>query len=269
MAARALTIAFSPCPNDTFVFHGLVHGFVSLPGFAPRAELLDIEELNLRARDPARAHPISKMSVATFAAVRDRYVLLDAGAALGRGCGPLVVALPGAIEGGLAGLAGRRVAIPGAGTTAALLLRRFAPRDVQPVAMRFDAIMPAVVAREVDAGVVIHEGRFTYEALGLQALADLGVLWEEATGLPLPLGVVAALAALGDDVIRRIDAALRASVELARARPELSREFVRAHAQELSEEVCRQHIELYVNEFTVALGVEGRRAIEQLVRAAS
>jgi len=263
-----LSIGLSPCPNDTFMFHGLLHGLVPLPGFSPVPHLLDVEELNRRALSAEPAFAVTKLSAAAFARARGRYELLDAGAALGRGCGPLVVRAQARGElGDLGALAGRRVAIPGEHTTAALLLRLFAPSALDLVAMRFDAIVPAVAAGAVDAGVIIHESRFTYREHGLAAIADLGALWEEASGLPIALGVVAARRDLGPGAIAAVDEALRASIVLARARPDLGAAFVRSHARELSDEVCRQHIELYVTDFSVSLGATGRSAIERLLAA--
>lgn len=264
----SLTIGLSPCPNDTFMFHGLLTGLVPLAGLTPQAEFLDIEELNRRALDPARALAVTKLSVATYGLVKDRYVLLDSGAAMGSGCGPLVVR--GAARRDvpdLASLSRRRVATPGEHTTAALLLRLLAPRDILVVPMRFDLIMPAVARGAVDAGVIIHESRFTHVAHGLESIADLGVEWERRSKLPIPLGVVAARADLDARTVESVNAALRASIELARAQPHLAQPFVREHARELSAEVCRRHIELYVNDWSVSMGPVGRLAIQQLLNS--
>jgi 1,4-dihydroxy-6-naphthoate synthase len=168
----------------------------------------------------------------------------------------------------LAELAGRRVAIPGALTTANLLLSIFGPAELSRVPMRFDRIMPAVAAGAVDAGLIIHESRFTYPQHGLVEMADLGRVWEAATGLPLPLGVICASRALPAARIDAIESALRASVKAAFADPSASRDFVRAHAQEMTDDVCAQHIALYVGDFSADLGDEGRAAIEQLLARA-
>ena len=262
----ALAIGFSPCPNDTFMFHALVAGEV--PGLRVRPWLADIEALNLRALgdDPL---PVTKLSVHALAHVRERYTVLAAGAALGRGCGPLVVARPGTFDeapgGALQRLRGRRVAIPGRYTTAHLLLRALAPALTEVVPMRFEAIMPAVAAGEVDAGLIIHESRFTFAAHGLVQLADLGALWEAETGLPLPLGVIAVQRALGDSLAGALEQGIARSIAAARARPAAAWPYIRAHAQEMDEAVCRQHIALYVNDFSLALGDEGRAAIDALL----
>jgi 1,4-dihydroxy-6-naphthoate synthase len=260
-----LRFGFSPCPNDTFAFWAAVHGVLPAP-VELLPELADIEALNERALgdDPPA---VTKLSLPALAAAADRYAVLPAGAALGFGCGPLVVCRDGAPLRSLGDLAAARVAIPGLRTTAHLLLRALVPvvpREVVP--MRFEQVMPAVAAGVCDAGLVIHEGRFTYAAHGLRELADLGALWERATGGPLPLAVIAARRDLPAAAFRAVGALLRQSVEFARREPQRPRAFVRAHAQELADEVCDRHIALYVNDFTVDLGDRGRRAIEELLR---
>lgn len=270
MSASRLRLGFSPCPNDTFMVGAWIQGHVRLRGSCVAPVMADVEELNARAvagHDPLE---ITKLSAAVWPRVRDRYRLLDAGAALGRGCGPLVLvdaarARPATLE----DLAGARIAIPGAHTTAWLLLRMFGPPDLCPVPMRFDAVMPAVARGETDAGLVIHESRFTYPSFGLRAIADLGELWERDTGLPLPLGVIAASRELAPDVVRNVSETLRRSIARAREDPALVWDYVRAHAQEMADEVCRAHVELYVNEFSVDLGAEGRAAIAELERRAA
>ena len=272
-----LDLGFSSCPNDTFMFHGLIRGGVEVPGVELRPVIADIEALNLRALSGARgegpgALPVTKLSAHALAHLCDDYTVLSAGAALGRGCGPLVVCRGGDQPlDSLAGLRGRKVAIPGQYTTAHLLLRTFfgeqAPGEtLETVIMRFEQIMPAVAAGEVDAGLIIHESRFTYAEHGLVELADLGVLWEQATGLPIPLGMICAARSLGPAQIDAVEQGLRRSIEQAFADPERTRPWIREHAQELDDEVCRRHIELYVNAFSVDLGDEGRAAIDELLR---
>jgi 1,4-dihydroxy-6-naphthoate synthase len=255
---RELTFGFSPCPNDTFAFHALVHGLVDAP-FAVRPVLLDIEELNLAAHE--RTYDLTKLSFGALAGVRDRYELLRSGAALGCGVGPLVVARG---ETTLEEAAAGRIAIPGRETTAFLLLRLFAAGLGDVVELRFDRILAAVASGEVDAGVIIHESRFTYRDHGLVQVADLGELWEAETNLPVPLAGICARTDLDDDTKRAAEAAVRRSVEHAFAHPSASRDYVRAHAQELSDEVCDAHIALYVNEFSIDVGDEGLRAIDAL-----
>ena len=257
----ALRLGFSSCPNDTFMFHALVHGLVP---DAPAVEVVmeDIEALNRRALEPGGdALPLTKLSVGAWARVRERYTVLDAGAALGRGCGPLVVAREAAR---LEGLGGRRIAVPGLGTTAYALLRMFGPAH-EPVPMRFDEVMPAVERGDVDAGLIIHESRFTYPEHGLVQVADLGEVWEADTGLPLPLGVIVADRELDPAVRDAFEAALSNSVRRAWDHPEAARAYIDAHAQEMDRDVCDQHIALYVNAFSATLGDEGRAAIDTFV----
>lgn len=266
MSRHRLDLGFSPCPNDTFMFHALVHGAVTVPGLHFEPHLLDIEELNRRALSTRGDHfPVTKLSAAVLARVSDRYVALRSGAALGRGVGPLVVVRDGAsTPAHLANLAGARVAVPGLNTTAHLLLATLGPKAVEVVECRFDQILASVASGEVDAGVIIHESRFTYADHGLRRLADLGELWEEATGLPLPLGLIAVDRALPLPLRRAIERGIAASVRYAFTLPEASQAWVRSHAQEMDPAVCAQHIALYVNESSVDLGGEGRRAVEAL-----
>ncbi|MGE3877460.1 MAG: 1,4-dihydroxy-6-naphthoate synthase [Planctomycetota bacterium] len=263
-----MRLGFSPCPNDTFMFHALVHGIVSVPGVSFDPELLDIEQLNRRAASPDPLE-VTKLSAAAYAALRDRYELLAAGAALGRGVGPLVVARPsdGSLR-SLADLAGRRVAIPGTRTTAYLLLRMFGPPTMRCDALPFHRILDAVATGDFDAGLIIHESRFTYADHGLRSIADLGTEWERRTGLPLPLGVIAARRDLERDLRDEIGRAIAESVRHAQRHPGSSAEYVAAHAQEMAATVCAQHIQLYVNEYSVDLGGDGRRAIETLIAQA-
>lgn len=259
-----LSLGFSSCPNDTFMFHQLVHG--GAPGMTFDVTMDDIEGLNRRAEGPPEHRlDVTKVSVGTWGRIADDYALLEAGAALGRGCGPLVVRRSSDGPETLEDLGGCRVAVPGLGTTAYLLLRLFAPRSFEPVVMRFDAILSAVAAGTVDAGLIIHESRFTYPGHGLVEVADLGVRWETDTGLPLPLGVIVARRSIAPEVRQGLSDALRASVEHAWRDPSASWGYIRQHAQELDEDVCRRHIDLYVNPFSAALGPEGHAAIEALL----
>src|SRR5689334_14512930 len=256
LATRTLTLGFSPCPNDTFIFHALVSGLAGAEGLDFAERLEDVETLNRLAAEGAL--DVTKVSYGALPHLLREYVLLRSGGALGRGCGPLVVAREGF---GAARLAGARIAIPGRHTTANLLLRLFAPGAAEGVEMVYSDIMPAVARGEVDAGLIIHESRFTYPQHGLVKVVDLGEWWEETTGLPIPLGGILARRSLGDETIRAIDQALRRSVEHAFAHPADSREYVRAHAQEMDDAVTQQHIDLYVNRFSVDLEDEGERAI--------
>ena len=259
---RELTFGFSPCPNDTFAFHALVHGLVDAP-FRVRPVLLDIEELNLAA---ARGRfDLTKLSVGAMPSA-PRYRMLRSGAALGHGVGPLVVARDAGL---LADAVGGRIAVPGMETTAFLLLRLAAPALGDVVELRYDRILDAVVAGEVDAGLIIHESRFTYREHGLVSVADLGEWWEGETGLPVPLAGIFARSDLEPDLVDEAETAIRASVEHAFAHPEASRDYVRSLAHELSDEVCAAHIALYVNEHSVDIGDEGLAAIDRLLGRAA
>jgi 1,4-dihydroxy-6-naphthoate synthase len=255
---RELTFGYSPCPNDTFAFHALTHALVHAP-FRVRAVLLDIEELNRRAHDGA--FDLTKLSVGALVGVGDRYRLLRSGAALGRGVGPLVVtreplALADAVRG--------RVAIPGRDTTAYRLLRLAAPVIGEVVEMRYDRILHAVSRGDVDAGLIIHESRFTYAEHGLVRAADLGEWWERETGLPVPLAGICARTDLDAPLAAAAELAIRQSVQYAFDHPDASRNYVREHAQEMSDDVCAAHIALYVNEYSLDVGSDGLQAIARL-----
>jgi 1,4-dihydroxy-6-naphthoate synthase len=270
-----LRLAYSPCPNDTSIFFAWVHGLI--PG-APSVEerLADIDVLNDLAL--RREAEVVKVSMHAFAHLREDYALLHSGGALGRGCGPLVVARkdsllrPAPSPGRVAALVDQleqvRVAMPGELTTAALLLGLFTGGIARPVYMPFERIMPAISSGEVDAGVIIHEGRFTFGSYGLRRLVDLGEWWEESTGLPLPLGGIAVRRPLDRSLQESVERAMWRSVEYAGLHPEAPLEYVRAHAQEMDSAVCRSHIDLYVNEFTRDYGPEGEEAIRRLLETA-
>ncbi len=266
-----LSLAYSPCPNDTFVFHALAHGLV--PG-APPVEVTyaDVDVTNTAAE--RGAFDLVKVSYAALPWLLDRYHLLPCGGALGRGCGPLVLtrgdrAGTNRANGDRADLTGATVAVPGDRTTAYLLFRLWSadrpPARIEVVP--FHEIMPGVAAGRYDAGLVIHEARFTYPRHGLTALVDLGQWWETDTGLPIPLGAILAR----KDTVDPAAAAewIRASVRQAWADPAGTRDYVLAHAQEMEPAVVDRHIALYVNEFTADLGEEGRAAVDTLLRRAA
>lgn len=250
------------------MFHALTHDVVRVPSVGFSVFMDDIEALNRRALGESSAPrlPISKVSAALSAFLLDDYVILRTGAALGRGVGPLIVAKPERGFASLADLAGKHVAVPGLRTTAYLLLSLFAPPDLRITPVRFDRIMPRVAEGEFDAGLIIHESRFTYPQHGLAQMSDLGALWEAQTELPLPLGVIVARRDLGTPLLHEIERAIGDSIRYAFANPEDSRAYVREHAQELSEDVCQQHIALYVNQFSLELGAQGITAVETLLR---
>ncbi|QSV46933.1 1,4-dihydroxy-6-naphthoate synthase [Geobacter benzoatilyticus] len=257
---RDLTLGFSPCPNDTYIFHALVHGLVETPGLAFRERLEDVETLNRLALEGVL--DVSKVSYHALGFLRDEYLLLRSGGALGRGCGPLVVT-KGA--GSMKDLRGKPIAVPGRYTTAALLLRLFDPSLDNLVYLPFNEIMAGVARGEFAAGVIIHESRFTFPEYGLTKLLDLGAWWEGETGCPIPLGGIVARRSLGRETVAAIDAALRASVAHARSNPSAASAYIRAHSQEMSDEVCAAHIGLYVNDFSLQLGAEGELAVAALL----
>lgn len=258
-----MNIAYSPCPNDTFVFHALVHGLIpNTPKF--HVTYADIDQTNYWAAN--REGPeIMKVSYAALPWVLDDYRLLPCGGALGRGCGPLV--LQKEKEGRPEDVTGKVMAVPSDRSTAYLLFRLWVAKHVPDGVgeiriMPFHEIMPAVEKGEVDAGLVIHEARFTYPEYGLHLIEDLGEWWEKDTGHPIPLGAIIARRDLHHEEIAKW---IRASVEYAWKHPEASRDYVMEHAQEMSPNVAQSHIELYVNEYTANLGEEGYKAIEVLL----
>ena len=259
---KKLSIGFSPCPNDTFIFHGLVHGLVCGEKISLDREVItDVETLNEWAMS-ARLD-ITKISFHALGHVLDNYVLLSAGSALGRGCGPLLVTGPKGTSGRLSE---KIVAIPGRFTTAAMLLKLFAPECKNTVAMRFDNIMESVSKGKVDAGVIIHESRFTYRQHGLKLIRDLGEWWEDKTGSPIPLGGIAARRSLGKDLIVKIDQCIRESVQHAFSNPGQCMEYIRRHAREMDDAVISDHIKLYVNNYSKDLGLEGTAAVQEFFR---
>jgi 1,4-dihydroxy-6-naphthoate synthase len=260
-----LSLGFSPCPNDCFMFDAIVHRRIDTEGLEFSVRLADVEALNKAAF--AGEADVTKLSYHAFAHCASNYALLDAGSALGRNCGPLLVSKR-AISGDEVAAGNLRIAIPGKYTTANFLLGLAFPDARDTTELVFSAIEPALLNDEYDAGLIIHENRFTYEAKGLKKIVDLGEFWERETGAPIPLGGIVVNRSLPDDVKQRVNRALRRSVEYAFAHRAASLPFVREHAQELSEEVMYRHIDLYVNEYSIDLGPEGRRAVELLFERA-
>ncbi len=253
-----LHLAFSPCPNDTFMFHAMVHGRVDTGGLNFAFQLHDIDLLNEKAF--AAAYDVTKLSFFAFLRLRRDYDILDSGAALGFGCGPLLVAkdperfTPESL-----------IAIPGELTTAHLLLKLWQPGLSRTVVTRFDNILEGVSAGIYDAGLIIHEGRFVYQHYGCHKIVDLGRWWEDKTGLPIPLGCIAIKKSLpAGDYKKKVENAVNASISYAIEHPEASRAFIRENAREIEDEVIAEHINLYVNEFSLSLGKSGREAVTTL-----
>ncbi|GGK73245.1 1,4-dihydroxy-6-naphthoate synthase [Streptomyces flaveus] len=265
-AEQPVQIAYSPCPNDTFVFDAWAHGRI-LGAPALEVTFADIDITNGMAERGEL--DVLKVSYAVLPYVLDQYALLPCGGALGRGCGPLVLTAEEGVD-----LTGRTVAVPSERSTAYLLFRLWAadtlPEGVgEIVVMPFHEIMPAVRDGQVDAGLVIHEARFTYQKYGLHKLADMGEHWEDTTGLPIPLGAIIAKRSLGQERLKLLAESVRTSVRAAWDDPEASRPYVLEHAQEMDPAVADQHIGLYVNEFTADLGEDGYAAVRGLLTRAA
>ncbi|MBI5098211.1 MAG: 1,4-dihydroxy-6-naphthoate synthase [Nitrospirae bacterium] len=264
---KTLTLGYSPCPNDTFIFYALIHRRIDTSDFKFKEILLDVETLNQKALNADL--DLTKISYHAFGHLRDKYCLLRAGGALGKGCGPLVVAKH---DYSMEELRGKKIAIPGKLTTAFLLLQLFdSAFCLLPsafVEMPFHKIMDAVAKEEVDAGLIIHESRFTYPSYGLKQVLDLGEWWEKDTGLPIPLGCVIAKQALGESMNIRINALIRQSVEYAFKNRSEPAEYIKKHSQELSDEVINRHIDLYVNDYSLDIGQDGEKAVKELLSRA-
>lgn len=255
-SSKILTLGFSPCPNDTFMFDALVNEKIDTNGFSFDVKLSDIEKLNQQAINGEL--DITKISFGVYLRIKDTYELLTAGSALGIGVGPLLISKK---EFSNPQKEIKTVAIPGKNTTAYFLFKMFYPElnDIREII--FSDIERAVLEGEVDAGVIIHENRFTYQLKALKKVSDLGELWENKTGQPIPLGGIAIKRNLDDAIKRNVNALIRKSVEFAFANPEESSEYVAKHAQEMSEEVRKKHIQLYVNNFSIDIGEIGKNAI--------
>ncbi|HEY9002934.1 MAG TPA: 1,4-dihydroxy-6-naphthoate synthase [Mucilaginibacter sp.] len=256
-----LSLGFSPCPNDTFIFDALIHHKIDTEGLEFDVFYDDVETLNQKAFRGEL--DITKLSYHAFAYVIDKYVLLDAGSALGFGVGPLLISN---VEFSISDLnnTDHKIGIPGKYTTANFLLGLALPEATNKQELVFSEIEDAVLSGKVDLGLIIHENRFTYQDKGLKKIVDLGDYWEKQTGCAIPLGGIVANRKLALDVKHKINRVLKKSVEFAFANPKSGLEFIRSHAQEMSEEVMYKHIELYVNKYSVDLGEEGRKAINLL-----
>ena len=253
-----VSLGFSPCPNDTFIFDAWINQKIESDFFA-NVQLLDVESLNLSARE--NKIDITKLSFNAFGFISDNYQILSSGSALGRNCGPMLISKE-KID--FNDLKNCRIAIPGKYTTANLLLTILAPDCVDKREMVFSEIEDAVLNDVCDVGLIIHENRFTYEAKGLKKVADLGELWEKETGQLIPLGCIAVKRSLPEKVKLQIADTIKRSVEYAFSNPDSSAEYVQQRAQEMSRDVQLQHIRLYVNKFSINLGEEGRTAIRIL-----
>jgi 1,4-dihydroxy-6-naphthoate synthase len=253
----ALILGFSPCPNDTFIFDALVHAKINTDHYSFDVHLADVEELNHMARRGIL--DVTKMSYRTFLEVQSTYQLLTSGGALGVGCGPLLISK---VPYNLHDVPKLHIAIPGLGTTAHFLLDYVFPEVTQKTEMLFSDIEAAVLDGTVDAGVIIHENRFTYQQKGLLKIADLGAIWEKNTGAPIPLGCIAVHKRIPLPIQQEIQSLIRESLEYAFQNPESSQSYVQCHAQEMDKNVMQAHIDLYVNEFSLDIGDKGMSALK-------
>lgn len=258
-----LTLGFSPCPNDTFIFDAMIHGRIDTEGLEFEVFLGDVEELNRRAG--LADLDITKLSYHAYAHLTEKYILLDAGSALGNNCGPLLIAKTEIPHEHISNL---KIAIPGKLTTANFLLSLAFPNATQKVEMLFSEIESAVLNGSVDAGLIIHENRFTYTEKGLVKLIDLGEYWEQSTGMPIPLGGIVIKRNLPESILHKVNRIIRRSVEYAWDNPAASESFIAQHAQEMDPAVRRQHIDLYVNQFSADLGKRGRESVSNLFKIA-
>ena len=257
-----LTVGFSPCPNDTFIFHAMLHNLVDTEGLIFEPFIADVEELNKRAFN--RNLDITKLSYFAFAHLIEFYVLLNSGSALGNNCGPLLINKSGSIS----DLEEIKVAIPGCYTTANFLLSLYKPEIKNKTEMIFSEIEDEVISEKVDAGLIIHENRFTYSKKGLQKIVDLGEWWENEFKLPIPLGGIVVNRRINKNIQHKIDRVLKRSVQYAIKNPKMSKDFVKKYSQEMTDDVINAHINLYVNNYTIHLGETGKNAVKFLIRKA-
>lgn len=267
-----LTLGFSPCPNDTFIFDAMVHGKIDTEGLTFEVHYEDVETLNHRAF--AGELDITKLSFHAYAYALPHYVLLDAGSALGFGVGPLLICRDEGLIERLPDMSVEersdlKVGIPGKYTTANFLLGLAYPELINKEIMIFSAIENRLLSGEIDLGLIIHENRFTYQEKGLHRIADLGDFWEQTTGAPIPLGGIVANRRLPESLQRKIDRVIRRSVQFGFNHPRSGIDFIRSHSQEMDESVMYRHIELYVNDYTLDLGTEGRGAVQKMFDKAS
>ena len=260
---RNLSLGYSPCPNDTYMFNAIAAGRVGIDGYTFSPQLHDVETLNRMALDGKL--DVTKLSFYAWLTVKERYRLLSSGTAMGFGCGPVLIAKR-AIDRQSIGKC--RIVLPGRWTTGHLLFRLYAPEADQRIFTTYDRIFEMLTSGAADCGVIIHESRFTFEAAGFRALVDLGAWWEETTGMPIPLGGIAARRDLGGDLIEGIDGAVRSSITRAMAAPSDALPYIRKYAQEMDEDVLAAHIRTFVNDFSLDLGERGRQAIDTLERMA-
>ena len=263
MDTTKISLGFSSCPNDTFIFDAMIHNKIDTEGLEFELFIGDVEELNRKAFHNELA--ITKISYNAYTRLTDNYILLDSGSALGENCGPLIIANK---EFEIEKLSEKKIAIPGINTTANLLLSVAFPEIKNKVEMVFSDIEKSVIEESVDAGLIIHESRFTYKEKGLKKIIDLGEYWENLTNTPTPLGGIIAQRDLGNNMLQKINRILKRSVQFAFDNPKSGIDFIKQHSQEMSEEVMYKHIGLYVNNYTLDLGEAGKKSVETLFKKA-
>jgi len=271
-----LTLAYSTCPNDTFIFHALKYNLINRHNLDFDIKLADVEELNLKAKN--NIYDISKLSFAAIGHLQQNYGLLRTGAAVGRGCGPLIVARKDYAKKNYLNNTPCKIAIPGVNTTANMLLQLYllegkntklsSLKNYTTTSMIFDKIMPALYNNEFQLGVIIHEGRFTYKNYDLICIADLGQWWEKETGLPIPLGGIAVKRNIPIEIIKKIESVIGESIKYGFKNQDASIDYIKQYAQEIEDSIIKEHINLYVNDFSINLGKEGEKAIEEFFKKA-
>ena len=257
-----LSLAYSPCPNDTFLFYHLVHSNLS-SNFQVKEELHDVEHLNQKAVQAF--YDVTKLSFFAFFHVLENYILLNTGSALGRGCGPILVKKQGKK---LSSINNKKILVPGLWTTANLLLNLYLQSNFEPIPVRYDLIINKLLNEEYELGVIIHEERFTYEKRGLEKVQDLGEFWEEKTSLPIPLGAIAIKRNLPEEIKAEFELTLRKSLDMAYANPKIPHDYIIKHSQEKDLQVVQNHIDLYVNQYTREIGEDGKQAVIRLLQEA-
>ncbi len=260
---KTITLGFSPCPNDTFIFNGLVNGSVSVPGCDVKEQLHDVETLNQMAFEGRL--DVTKISFYAWLKVKDQYRLLNSGGAMGFGCGPVVVSRRPLTHSDMDQC---RIVLPGEWTTAHLLFRLWAPNAENRQFTSYDRIFETVSSGRADCGVIIHESRFTFEQHGFEKVVDLGAWWEEKSGGPIPLGCIAAHHRIGTAVAAQVDGAIQQSIQSAQADPKAALPYIKTHSQEMTADVLDAHISTFVNEFSMDLGKKGHAAVLALEEAA-
>ncbi len=260
---KKISLAYSPCPNDTFIFYPLIRNLINTGDYKFYEVLKDVETLNKEAFK--NIHNITKLSFAALGCLQNKYALLKSGAALGRGCGPLIVARK---DFNTDNIKKDKIAVPGVFTTAHLLLSLYLNKSPNVEALSFEQIMPAVASGKFNCGVIIHEGRFTYKKYGLKALVDLGTWWEDKTNLPIPLGGIAVQRKLGKKHAKKFEKIIKKSVEYGLANNQTAVNYIKKHAREIDDNVIKNHIDLYVNDFTLDIGDQGEKAINMLFETA-